>query len=93
MANSATAKKMEHQVRPRAPAMDGFRFGHRRSIAENSVSPFNLPHPFAALPLSANDTLFWYAGNEARIVAVFWLSSVIRGFISKLKRSSISRSV
>src|SRR6266478_2182995 len=51
---------------------------------------FNLPHPFAALALSAIAITFWYGGTKPGIVAVL-ISSLICGYFFEAETSSLSR--
>jgi PAS domain S-box-containing protein len=91
MVDSATAKKS------RPP---GASFARRYGLAFASVGGallleilfhhFNLPHPFAALALSAIAITFWYGGTKPGIMAVL-LSSLIRGFLFQRETSSLSR--
>src|ERR1700731_4748546 len=93
MAVSASATKM---------ARPGASFARRYGLAFVSVTGalllellfhhFNLPHPFAALALSAIAATFWYAGTKPGIVAVL-LSSLIPGFIVEGSTSSLSRAL
>src|ERR1700693_4713326 len=91
MALSATARKL---MRP------GASFARRYGLAFASVAGallldllfrhFNLPHPFAALALSAIAITFWYGGTKPGVVAVL-LASLIRGFIFEGETSGLSR--
>src|SRR6266446_5570556 len=59
-------------------------------VLELIFTRFNLPHPFAALALSAIAITFWYGGTKPGIVAVL-ISSLICGYFFEAETSSLSR--
>src|ERR1700692_2116029 len=91
MADSATAKKTERRGAPSARRYAlAFASGAGSLLLDLLFRHFNLPHPFAALALSAIAITFWYSGTKPGIVAVL-LASLIRGFIFEAETSSLSR--